>query len=281
MDCRQVYLHGLCVVMFFLCSVASARALPPLTLAQVYSDDVSIEVYWVSEKLDGVRAYWDGQHLKSRSGHIFHAPDWFTRGFPGQTLDGELWSGRGAFEQTVSIVRSLDAGLRWKAITYQVFDLPSAEGSFTQRLSLLDEIVETAKVIWLKRVKQERFSDKEALMQRLDQVVSAGGEGLMLRHSEASYRSGRRKDLLKLKPFLDAEAIVLGHLPGKGQLGGLMGALQVRTTTGKRFKIGTGFSLLERQTPPAIGTVITYRYHGLTSKGIPRFASFLRIRPDE
>ena len=72
---------------------------PPLMLAEIYREDVNPADYWVSEKLDGVRAYWDGSRLLFRSGQTIQAPDWFTRELPRTALDGELWIGRGQFEK--------------------------------------------------------------------------------------------------------------------------------------------------------------------------------------
>jgi DNA ligase-1 len=56
-----------------------------------------------------------------------------------------------------------------------------------------------------------------------------------------------------------------------------LGSLRVRTADGREFSLGTGFSDQQRQTPPAIGKTVTYRYRGFTSSGLPRFASFLRV----
>ncbi|CAM5225563.1 ATP-dependent DNA ligase [Alishewanella longhuensis] len=100
----------------------------------------------------------------------------------------------------------------------------------------------------------------------------------MLHHQDARYKTGRSADLLKLKSYQDTEAIVIGYRPGKGKYQGRVGALIVRTPEGKEFAIGSGLTDVLRQTPPEIGTVITYRYNGYTNNGIPRFARFLRVR---
>ena len=133
---------------------------------------------------------------------------------------------------------------------------------------------------YLSLVEQRKFRDERDLMKHLDDVVDAGGEGLMLHLGSAQYRANRSDDLLKLKRYQDAEATVIEHLPGKGKYKGMLGSLMVETPDGKRFKIGSGFSDIQRQTPPAIGTTISYKYYGLTGNGTPRFASFLRIRSD-
>ena len=253
---------------------------PPLMLAEIYREDVNPADYWVSEKLDGVRAYWDGNRLLFRSGHTIQAPDWFTRELPRTALDGELWMERGQFEKLSATVRRqqpMDA--EWREVRYLLFELPQAEGTFTQRLEKLQQIVKsTPRAPWLGMIEQIRILSPDALRKKLNTVVSAGGEGLMLHRADAPFRSGRTEDLLKLKPYLDQEATVIEHIPGKGRLTGRMGSLLVETDEGRRFRLGTGFSDEQRLHPPPIGSRVTYQYRGLTAKGLPRFASFLRIR---
>ena len=252
---------------------------PPLTLAKTYQADVDVSRYWVSEKLDGVRAYWNGQQLVSRQGNIYPAPVWFTQGFPHQALDGELWLGREQFQQLVSIVKKKQPiDNEWKTVRYFVFDLPQSKSIFNQRLKTLQALVKHSNSPFLQLVEQFRLTDKAELFETLDQVVNAGGEGLMLHHADALYHSGRNADLLKVKLFYDAEAVVIAHYEGKGKFNGLLGALLVEMPNGVRFKIGSGFNLQQRQQPPKIGSVVTYKYYGMTRKGIPRFASFLRVR---
>ena len=252
---------------------------PPLLLAKPYTDDIDVRDYWVSEKLDGVRAYWDGRRLLSRRGNVFQAPAWFTEGFPPHPLDGELWLGRGAFEATVSAVRKQrPVAAEWRQLSYQVFELPGAAGDFSQRLARLERIVAAVNSPYLKLIPQQRFENQAALQRKLDEVVAGGGEGLMLHRADSLYQTGRGDALLKLKTYEDAEATVIAHLPGKGRNLGRLGALLVEMPDGKQFKIGSGFSDQERDNPPPIGALVTYKYYGLSRRGIPRFASFLRIR---
>ena len=258
---------------------AAAVEPPPLLLAKTYTDDISIRDYWVSEKLDGVRAYWDGRRLLSRRGHIFPAPVWFTRGFPSHPLDGELWLRRGAFEATLSAVRKQRPDeAEWRRLSYQVFELPGAVGSFSQRLARLEAMIARAGSPYLRLIPQQRFENEADLQRKLDEVVAAGGEGLMLHRADSLYRTGRSDALLKLKTYRDAEAVVIAHLPGKGRNLGRLGALLVEMPDGKRFKIGSGFSDRQRENPPPVGALVTYKYYGLSLRGIPRFASFLRVR---
>lgn len=258
---------------------AAAEAAPALILAEVYRSGIDPAAYWVSEKLDGVRAYWDGQQLFFRSGHPVSAPAWFTRNFPVTPLDGELWLGRGQFERLSGIVRKTEpVDEEWRQVRYMLFELPGAAGKFSERKDRLVKLTAEAGAPWLQCIEQFRVNDRKALAAKLDEVVAAGGEGLMLHRADAAYTAGRSDDLFKLKPYLDREARVIAHLPGTGRLTGRMGALLVEEADGRRFRIGTGFSDAQRDTPPPLGSLVTYRYRGLTAKGLPRFPSFLRIR---
>ncbi len=252
---------------------------PNLALARVYHPQQDLSVYWVSEKLDGVRAYWDGKHLLSKQGNIYHAPAWFTRGFPGQPLDGELWIDRGTFEQLVSTVRKhnpVDA--EWKQVKYMIFDLPASTAIFTTRLIEMQKLLGDGNRPYLQLIKQTRVDNHASLMRHLDRVIAAKGEGLMLHNGNAKYRAGRTNDVLKVKRFEDAEATVIAHLPGNGKYHNMLGALLVETDNGIQFRIGSGFSDAQRTKPPPIGSIVTYQYTGTTKNGLPKFASFLCIR---
>ena len=264
-------------------SIASSGEVeaPSLLLANVYREGVDLDRYWVSEKLDGVRAYWDGERLLSRKGNPINAPPWFVEHYPRVPLDGELWMGRGAFERLSGAVRrQVPDDAQWRGIRFMVFDLPSSPGTFDRRLQRLREMFETIASPYLALVEQFRVADRAELMETLDRVVAGGGEGLMLHRGSSLYTAGRGDDLLKLKTHEDAEAVVVGHLPGKGRLTGMLGALLVETPEGLRFRLGTGFSDEERRNPPPLGATVTYKYYGRTRNGVPRFASFLRIRDE-
>ncbi len=252
---------------------------PPPMLAQRAPADVDPAAYWVSEKLDGVRARWDGQALRLRNGAAIAVPAWFVAPLPDHPLDGELWLGRGRFDELSGIVRrERPAGADWCAVRYMLFDLPGADGDFSQRLARMQQLVEAIGVDWIRAVPQQRLADRAALQALFDAVVAGGGEGLMLHRADAHWTAGRSDALLKLTPFLDAEATVLAHLPGKGRHRGRLGALEVVDAAGRRFRIGSGLTDAQRAAPPAIGAVVTYRYRELTPRGQPRFPVFLRER---
>lgn len=257
---------------------AWAAASPPrLLLASEAPANIDPAGYLVSEKLDGVRAVWDGAALRFRSGRAVVAPAWFLDRLPRRALDGELWMQRGQFESLVGAVRRhVPRDGDWRSISYRVFELPDAAGDFAARAEAIRTLVGNTGFTQLVAVEQQRIAEPAALQRRLDAVVRAGGEGLMLHRAEAPYVTGRSDMLLKLKPLFDAEATVIGHVAGKGRLRGLMGALRVRTAEGTEFLIGTGFSDAERADPPPVGSLVTFNHRGFTGQGVPRFASFVR-----
>jgi DNA ligase-1 len=278
----------LCISLFSLAlptraAVAKLASSPPaLLLAQNYSAQFDPSLYLLSEKLDGVRAYWDGSHLRFRSGRLISAPSWLTAALPAQALDGELWMGRQTFERlSAAVRRQQPRDEEWRAISYQLYELPEGAGDFRQRLASLQALVTQAAQPWLQLVAQEAVQDHAVLTARLAHIVQAGGEGLMLHRADALWQSGRSAALLKLKPQFDAEAVVLAHEVGKGKYQGMLGALLVQTEYGQRLRLGSGFSDAQRRDPPAIGSTISYRYRGFSASGLPKFASYLRLQQPE
>lgn len=258
-----------------------AQVNPDVQLASLYSDDVQLANYLISEKYDGVRAIWTGKALITRQGNPIYAPAWFTDPLPPVWLDGELWSKRNDFEFIVSTVRKHQPVDReWRSIQYMVFDAPDNNKmmTFAQRYVRYHRIVTELKQPHVKPVLQFSIEDNDKLTALLAHYVSEGAEGLMLHRKQALFESGRTDNLLKLKPHMDAEAIVIEIVNGAGKYEGMMGSVLVEMPSGIRFKIGSGFTDLQRQSPPKIGQTVTYKYHGFTEKGIPRFATFLRYR---
>jgi DNA ligase-1 len=275
----RVSLLALCLLLAPLAQAQSSDTTPRALLANVANINIDPAPYLISEKYDGVRALWDGKALRSRAGNVIAAPAWFIARLPARPLDGELWMARGQFEKLSGAVRkTTPQDDEWRQIKYMIFELPDAPGTFAERYEQIKQIVARADFPQLVAIEQFRLPDNVALRRKLEEIVRAGGEGLMLHRADAPYVTGRNDALLKLKPLEDAEATVISYVPGKGKYTGKMGALQVETADGKRFNIGTGFTDAVRANPPAIGTVITFTYHGLTKNGLPRFASYLRVR---
>ncbi|MFM2486278.1 DNA ligase [Celerinatantimonas yamalensis] len=237
----------------------------------------NVSHYLVSEKYDGVRAYWDGQQLWTRHGRLIRAPKAFTANFPSQPLDGELWIDYHHFSDIEGLLEQQHTTkAQWQAVHYMVFDLPSIKAPFSSRYRRLEKLLTTTDGP-IHLVKQEQVDDQTALKAKLTQVVQHGGEGLVLHRKSSLYLPGRSGHLLKYKPYEDAEATVIGYRPGQGKYQGMVGALTVRTHDGKTFAVGSGLDDELRAHPPKIGSQITFRYNGLTKYDKPRFPRFLRI----
>lgn len=271
-------------------AAAESAGKPDLLLLKSYDASVQVEGWLMSEKLDGVRAYWDGKRLLSRQGNVFAVPDWFTENFPPFELDGELWLGRGQFEETVSIVNKHQPHSGWQAITYQIFEVPNQAGGLLQRLAVLEAYLQNVSVPYLRIIEQAPVKSAEQLQLNLKRLVSLGAEGLVVRNPETPYLSGRSDQALKVKVKEDAECVVRGYTEGKGKYSGQVGALLCEIASGqfnhlskpadRVLKIGSGLSDQQRVDAPQIGTLVTFQYMGLTRKGLPRFPVFLRVRSD-
>ncbi len=263
-------------------NVAQADVPPAVMLGTSWRADADPTGFLVSEKLDGVRAVWDGQTLRFRSGRLIQAPIWFTAALPATPLDGELWLGRRQFDRLSGVVRrQVPVDAEWRAVRYMVFDLPGDPRPFGERASHLNAQLTAARVPWLQAVEQVAGFDRARLKNALKKMVRDGGEGYMLHRADALWVPGRSDALQKLKAQPDEEARVVAHLPGKGRHAGRLGALMLEMPNGQRFALGTGFTDAQRSDPPPVGTLVTYRYRERTPSGLPRFASFMRVRVAE
>jgi DNA ligase-1 len=267
------------LLLFSLNAQSTPQLKPAIQQATLYKTITDINEYWVSEKLDGMRGYWNGKQLLTRQGNLIYSPKWFTLNWPNNVMDGELWIKRDHFQQTLSCIRKKTPDNNcWKSVRFMIFDLPMHGGNFTERKIAMQTLTNKVNSPYLAMVQQFKLATIEQLHQTLNKVVDNHGEGLMLHHGKAFYHVGRTANIMKLKKHNDAEAVVIAHLEGKGKYQGLMGAIQVKTTEGIVFNIGSGFTDKERHKPPRIGSLITFKYNGKTQAGIPRFARFFRVR---
>ncbi|AAZ28337.1 DNA ligase [Colwellia psychrerythraea] len=244
-------------------------------------DDIS--QYYVSEKLDGIRGYWDGKQLFTRRGNLINSPSWFTQHWPTYPMDGELWLARGQFQLLLSCATKRIAVENkttscWRSVRFMIFDLPKHLGDFNERVIKMRTLLVQNQSVYLAMIDQVKLEELSALDHKLDEVIATHGEGLMLHLASAHYQQGRNPALMKLKKYQDAEATVIGYTEGKGKYQNQLGAIKVKTSDGIIFKIGSGLSDIQRANPPKIGTIITFKYNGLTQAGIPRFARFWRIK---
>lgn len=270
------------------CLAAAACGLPTqapaqgVQLASQWPHGRSPQGFLVSEKYDGVRAIWDGQRLCFRSGRRIEAPESWLQALPDHPLDGELWLGRSRFDLVSGVVRQQrpdDAA--WQAVRYLVFDAPGQPEGFERRWQALQAVIGQANQPWLMRVEQFRVDSAADLQRRLDDVVRMGGEGLVLHRADALWQPRRSDALFKLKPEPDDDARVVGHQPGRGRLAGQTGALLMESPQGLRFALASGLTDVLRREPPPVGSWVTYRYRERTPQGLPRFATFVRVRLPE
>jgi len=252
----------------------------PLLLAERWTGEADITGWWMSEKLDGVRAFWNGSTFLSRLGNEFLAPEWFTAGLPNVPLDGELWLDRRKFQRAVSIVRRRDRSEHWRELRYVVFDLPEMTEPFEDRQRQLADLLQTRSPEFAQVHVQEPCRGGDHLRDELTRIEQLGGEGLMLRQPGSLYVAGRSTTLLKVKQFLDGEARVIEHVSGAGRHKGRLGALVCELADGRRFSVGTGFSDAERANPPQVGSLIHFRYQELSDGGVPRFPTYVGVRVD-
>ncbi len=246
---------------------------PQLLLLKTYKDQ-NISGWVVSEKLDGIRAYWSGTRLLSRSGKEINAPAWFTRDYPPFEIDGELWTKRRDFENISSIVRDKTPSTQWREIKHYIFEVPNAEGGLFQRLKK----VRAYESDIIKILPQIEIKNKKELYKFLKEIEEKKGEGVVVRDANAPYINRRTNKALKVKSFKDDECIVVGYSQGRGKFENMVGAIKCQMKDGTLFKIGTGLSNENRKNPPSIGENITFKYQNLTKYGKPRFPVFLRIR---
>lgn len=262
----------------------STRPFHSVMLAEVYlPQEKSSRSFLLSEKYDGIRALWTGKELLTRSGNRINAPQWFTDDLPDFVIDGELWAGYGQFSRIQSLLHQQQPDDHaWDNIQYMVFDMPQERLSFASRYqSLTNWFAMQTPAAHIGLVQHRLVNNQAEINLALEQIISKGGEGVILRDPQRLYINGRDSGMLKYKPFTDDEATVIGYRPGKGKYQSLLGALIVRDRNNRVFAIGSGLSDSLRAQPPQIGTVITYRFQGTTDRGKPRFARFIRVRLTE
>ena len=256
--------------------------------------DQNVSAWLASEKLDGVRAYWDGENLLSRQGKKLNAPLSFTKNFPKFALDGELYAKELKFEEIqASVMDKLPDEKAWSKLKFHVFDVPEASGGLPRRLEVLAKFLKNEPNQNLIIIKQIKMRDNAQFLKFTESIIAKGGEGAVVREPNAPYERKRSKNALKFKKFKDAECEVITINKGSGKYANLAGSLTCKALGSKDdkekagepkegtiFKIGSGLSDKNRQDPPKIGSIITYKFQNLTANGKPRFPIFLRIRED-
>ena len=271
--------------------------------------------WYSSEKYDGYRARYMGEEPEkiflSRQQKLFIAPEWFKEAMPDVNLDGELWVGRDNF-QDMGVVRQKKPDVDgWRTIKYVVYDLPDVQKPFSERLKLLKQIVRKNQARWnthrkklgepfssfpcpLVFTEQTKITSFKQLETIYQDIISKGGEGIMLKHPSSVYEDKRSNYMLKYKPSFDEEAIIIDYKEGKGKYKGMLGGFVCKPLINKdtyhiidkdehhEFSIsGMDDEVREnyKESHP-IGTIISYEHSGKTKVGKPRFARYVRSRDD-
>ncbi len=243
-----------------------------------YKGYENIKNWVMSEKLDGIRAIWNGKQFLTRNGKKIYAPKWFIKDFPPFKLDGELWTKRTDFENIQNIVMDKTPSKDWKQITYNIFEVPNQEGDFLKRLNKLKQWLEKNPNKYIKIIPQIPIKNRGHLYEFLDSLLKKGAEGLIIRDPKKDFHTGRSSHILKVKKAKDMEGEVIGiNISKKTKL---LKSLKLKLGNGTTFNLGSGFTKVQREKPPKIGTIVTFKYFGFTKKGIPKFASFLHERKD-
>ena len=251
---------------------------PELQTPETYHGNENIPGWSMSEKLDGIRGYWDGQRLLTRDGNVIHAPSWFTDTLPPFELDGELWAGRGNFETVQCTVMDETPSSAWRNISYNIFEVPHARGDFPARLNKAQKWFNEHEADHVQIIPQTTCTGHEHVQRFLKKIAKDGGEGVIIKDPTIPYRDGTEQRILKIKHIDYMDGTVIAHNPGKGRYAGLMGSLTLKLKNGVVFNLGTGFSMSERHYAPRIGAVVTFKHYGFSKSGKPRFASFVKVK---
>lgn len=232
----------------------------------------------MSEKLDGVRAYWTGKELLTKTGNKIYAPNWFTKDFPPFELDGELWTKRNDFENIQNIVLDENPTIKWEEITYNIFEVPNTNGDFNKRLEKIKLWLDSNPNKYIKIIPQKICKNEIELDNFLKELLKQKAEGVIIKNPNLDYFVGRSDDILKVKNFYDDEGLVIGLNYSKDNE---FKSLKIKLNNGVVFNLGGGFSDIERKNPPKIGDIVTFKYYDLTKNNKPKFASYSRTRNKE
>lgn len=225
-----------------------------LTLTDYDPEYSNLRGWYYCEKLDGVRAEWDGRGLWTRTGNPIDAPAAFLARLPaGLAVSGELWLGRGRLGEVAGAVNAGSGSPLWQQMRLVAFDLPELALPIPAMVRRMDDCQ-------LDRVDFIPMYGVD-LAERLRQVVDGGGEGLVLRSPDG--RTG-----LKYKLWQDAEATVLAAVPGKK-------SIRCRADNGAEFCLPTYGRAV------SIGARVTYKFTGILPSGKPGFPVFLAVRDYE
>lgn len=245
---------------------------------KIYNDQ-NINGWLISEKLDGIRGYWDGKNLYTKNGNRINTPNNFTKNFPPFALDGELWSKRDDFEFIQATVLDEHPSNDWNKISFNIFEVPNTQGNFQKRLHKAKLWFSQHPNKYIKIIPQKVCKDENHLLKELDKIVKLKGEGIIVKDSTQDYHTGRSPYILKVKKVQDMEGKIIGY--NFRDDGKTLKSFQVKLHNGVIFNLGGGLTDYQRKNALSIGKIVTFKYYGFTKYGKPKFASFLRVRENE
>jgi DNA ligase-1 len=221
--------------------------------------DENPEGWFMSEKLDGMRAYWDGERFWSKNMSIIDVPESFTAGFPTFPVDGELWGGYEKIDSTVYALkqacRKKKRNIDWSNIKFCAFDAPQEEGSYDKRHLFLQNNLSQCCNISL--IPMQKCGGHDHLHQHLAEILDKGGEGIILYHPATPYQPGRTRNVLKFKKYFEA-SVTFSHVKRDSY------NLVCKQENGKLIylKCTRGFCL----SPPEVGEKILVRHQGIFAR---------------
>lgn len=265
--------------------------------------------FWLTQKLNGVRAtYYDGK-LIARSGvpysgleHIINTIESSPMG--AYVLDGELTlmdkqglSDNEAFRVATGILNSDDVNKT--TICFTVFDIIPKEDfdnktpkvNYSDRRILLDNFSEFMDSSGCLRILPVLYhgTDRSKIEELLNRMVSEDKEGLML-NTDVPYKRTRHKGILKIKRFYTMDLKIIGYEEGTGRLEGTLGAF-VLEYKGNEVKVGSGFTdeqrdVFWRNRDEMVGLLCEVKYKEISSDkntGLEslQFPVFVRMRTDK
>ena len=267
--------------------------------------------FWLTEKLNGVRATFDNGQLIARSGIPFTGLEHIVRdvnfvSVAGFVLDGELvlkdkgeLSDNEAFRIVTGILNS-DSENKTR-VCFRIFDaIPQNDfysshptTKYSVRRTILTELEKAFEKNCVKNAEVVPIlyhgTDIKMIDKFLDKMVEEDKEGCML-NKDVPYRRKRHKGILKIKRFYTMDLPIIRCEEGAGRLQGTLGAL-VLNYKGNEVKVGSGFSDEQRKgfwehSEELIGTICEVKYKEISSDKHTRLKSlqfpvFVTLRTDK
>lgn len=195
----------------------------------------------------------------------------FFKRHPDIILDGELYIHGKPLNYISGLGRLETVDDRHKALTLYCYDIVDESKTFTERLILINQLKQekTNKIIFIPHYE---ISGQSAIMDKHNEFVAQGYEGLVMRDPEGKYKcGGRDKRMVKVKVFTDSEFKIKGLVEG---LRDEDMCFLMETKEGYEFKAKPIGTREEKQyyrehINELIGQMATVKYFGMTNTEHP------------